>query len=631
MHNLSKRSLSLVSLAVMMAIGGCQSTHDNNNIDNVKPLVSFSDTHEDIKLEIVNRRKWDNPVIADFDQDGFQDLLLTDHGYSVKLYWNNNGVYDKGYDLIVGDMHGIGVSDYNNDGKLDVLISRGGGSGSNARNAKLYHFNGREIIEGNEFKPPLQNLRGRTSKFFDANNNGDLDLLLMGFPSRAKGPKPKSDSENFVYKNDGKGNIVHVTDLPQTYQDGQKVLITDFNQDQIDDLLIYGHNRLIALKGTGDYQYQDVTDTLFEQDIRHVTGIAEIDYDNDGDFDLYLTRARPLEAGDTFFDEKSNTFAFYTKRGKFRFKDLVIGDTFELENYQSPYPSQDIFVGEGTYKYQFEGERHRGQNVKLVSSNALGWPDKLPNKGMYVGYIGNDTWRIAGNTFSPTTGVIKGVKQYDANVQPSAPTDLLLENKHGRFVDVTQKANLAVNEHTSSVTVADFTNSGHQDLLVIKQGDLSTETSQLLWLNNGQGQFTLAKGHGVVSKELGALGAGSDSFDYNQDGFVDIIYANERGQWHLFKNESVAKDNTNYVVLDIGNSPSNDATAMGAVVLLKACGQTLSRKVGATGAPYTQSYNKHLHLGLGSCEKVDSAHVKWTNGENLKQTNINLNQINVVN
>lgn len=42
-----------------------------------------------------------------------------------------------------------------------------------------------------------------------------------------------------------------MTDLPQTYQDGQKVLITDFNQDQIDDLLIYGHNRLIALKGTG--------------------------------------------------------------------------------------------------------------------------------------------------------------------------------------------------------------------------------------------------------------------------------------------------------------------------------------------------------------------------------------------
>lgn len=630
------RKLS-TALAVSLAIGsllGCETTtQDSGSADTVtNQRILFSDQHQDIKLESVNRRKWDNPVIADFDQDGYPDLLLTDHGYSVKLYWNNQGTYSKGHDLIVGDMHGIGVADFNQDGKVDILISRGGGSGSNARNAKLYYFDGRTIIEGNEFTPPLQNLRGRTSKFFDANNNGELDLILMGFPSRAKGPKPKSTTENFIYQNDGKGNLSYATDLPQTYQDGQKILITDFNNDKIDDLLIYGHGRLIALKGNGDLTYTEVTNGVFAQDIKHVTGIAEIDYDNDGDFDLYLTRARPFEAGDTFFDKARNTFAFYTKRGKFRFEDLIIGDTFELENYQSPYPNQDVFIGEGAYKYQFEGERHSGQNIKLVSSNALGWPDKLPKKGLYVGYIGNDTWRIAGNTFSPTTGVVKGVEYYDATEQLPAPKDMLLENRHGKFVNVTAKANLAMNEHTSSVAVADFNNSGYQDVFVVKQGDLSQATEQLLWLNNGDGTFTVQAHHGIKSLELGAAGSGSDVVDYNRDGFNDLVYANERGQWHVYKNQAVnrASGNANFTVVTINNSPKDKATAQGALVKLSACGSSQIRRVGASGAPYTQSYNQQIHFGLGECQQIDSVEVSWTNGETSTFKDINPNQINLL-
>nr|WP_274620688.1 VCBS repeat-containing protein [Colwellia maritima] len=85
-----------------------------------------------------------NPIIADLDNDGYQDLLLSDHGFSIKLYWNNNRIYGKCIDLIVGDTHGIAIGDFNKDGVTDVLVSRGGGSGDNARNAKLFHINIKE-------------------------------------------------------------------------------------------------------------------------------------------------------------------------------------------------------------------------------------------------------------------------------------------------------------------------------------------------------------------------------------------------------------------------------------------------------------------------------------------------------
>ena len=63
---------------VMLALLGCQSTQLEDNRINTQSL--FTEQHQDIQLEQKSRRKWDNAVIADLDQDGYADLLLTDHG-----------------------------------------------------------------------------------------------------------------------------------------------------------------------------------------------------------------------------------------------------------------------------------------------------------------------------------------------------------------------------------------------------------------------------------------------------------------------------------------------------------------------------------------------------------------------
>lgn len=603
----------------MLALLGCQSTPTTTKEATASPL--FTEQHQDIQLEQKSRRKWDNAVITDLDQDGYADLLLTDHGYTIKLFWNNQGVYSQGIDLIVGDMHGIGVDDYDHDGRLDVLISRGGGSGTNARNAKLFHFDKRTIIEGKDFVPPLPKLRGRTSKFFDSNNDGFSDLLLMGFPSMGI----VKQTENFIFKNDGNANFAHQTDLKQTYRDGQKVLITDFNNDHIDDLLIYGNAHVIALQGKGDFQYIDVTQKVLGEKITDVTGIGEIDFDNDGDFDLYFTRAIDFNAGDTFYDASSQTLAFYTKRGPFKLDDLHMGETFDLSNYQSPYPDQAVYLAEGAYQYKFKGERHSGQHIELESSIALGWPDKPNKNGMYIGYIGNDTWRVAGKTFPPTSGVIKGVKHYEATVRPIAPRDLLLENRGGKFVDVTEVTGLGqILEHTTGVAVADIDNSGFNDIVVLKQGNMVTPTEQLVLLNNGKGQFVPAQNHGVITQELGAIGAGVDSYDYNLDGHVDLIAANERGMWHLFKNQHLTSNH--YALLHFTSNITH--TLQGAKITVKACNQQQVSRVGATAAPYSQSLNTTLHFGLGECQQIDEVSIRLSSGMTKSFTSIAVDKVN---
>lgn len=619
----AKKSISgVILLATGFITTSCAQTLD---LTAAAETPFFVEATADIKLEDANRRKWGNAVIADIDNDGYQDLILTDHGFSIKLYWNNKGSYGKGIDLVVGDTHGIAVSDFNQDGVTDILISRGGGSGDNARNAKLFHINNkRQISEGAEFAVPLKFMRGRTSKFYDGDNDGDVDLLLFGFP----GNKNEKEVPSYSYKNDGKGQLVLSSYLPKTMKDGQKILITDFNQDNISDFVLYGDGRITLNQGNGDLTFVDVTDKWLEKNILDVTSISEIDYDNDGDFDLFLTTGTELNIGETFHDSQSNTLAFFTKRGPFKFNDLVLGDILELENYQSTWPMQDIYIGESAYKYEHPGEYHQGQNIRFVNSNALGWPDKLDKKGLYIGYIGNDTWRIAGNTWSPTTGVIHGVKSYPVSEHEKGLKNILLENINGKFVDVTRKVGLDELTHSNAAAVGDYDNNGFQDLFIVERGDPSTQNLQTLWLNKGEGKFEKTLSHNVISSELGGVGLGAETLDYNQDGKLDLVFANERGKWHLFKNSSNSNNTAqnNFITVNVPISPKH-ASPIGALVKVSACQTSQIRRVGSSSAPYSQSRDTMMHFGLGDCQKIESVEVQWPTGEQYKTDSIKLNSV----
>lgn len=198
-----------------------------------KESTSFVSAGNDFPRSEKNLRKWETPVVADLDQDGWVDLLLNDHGFSIQVVWNNKGKYAKPWDLLMGDAHGISVGDFDQDGLLEIAISRGGGSGSNARNSIIYKVaKDRSIERLPDFAEPLALMRGRTVKFFDGDNDGDLDLLNLAFPSKEN----KGISENYVYENDGAGSLLLDSSLPTSNANGQKVLITDFNSDGIDDL-----------------------------------------------------------------------------------------------------------------------------------------------------------------------------------------------------------------------------------------------------------------------------------------------------------------------------------------------------------------------------------------------------------
>ncbi|AUS05486.1 CRTAC1 family protein [Pseudotamlana carrageenivorans] len=575
-----------------------------------------------------NLRKWDAPVVADLDQDGFIDLIINDHGYGVQVLWNNNGKFAKPFDVLIGDLHGVSVGDFDADGNLEMIISRGGGSGSNARNSKMYRVSkNREFIPLPDFNEPLALMRGRTVKFVDADNDGDLDLLNFAFPDSNK----QGESENYVYENNGQAQLVLKNTLPSSHGDGQKVLLTDFNQDGIFDIVMYGHGKVRAFQGIKGLDYKEVTETIFPFSLENVTSISEIDVDNDGRFDLYFTRGLDFEKGETFFDAETKTWGFYTKRGEFDFSNLEAGDVLKLTNFQSQWPNNaTYFIGESAYSYTFESETHSGKNITLVNSDALGFPDHpnfKENTGWYIGYTGNESWRIAGYLWAPATGVVQSVSHYPKYEHSEGLSDVLLKNTGGKFTDVTKKYRLDKKEHTVAASVADVDNNGFKDLVVIPRGDLIHENKAIVYLNTGKSEFNLFENHSIISKELGAIGMAIETLDYNQDGRMDVVVGNERGLWHLFKNQFPKSKNSNFINVSVGHSNSGNCTALGAKVTLSSCGNTRSTVIGSTSAAYSLSFSNLVHFGLGDCTKAVRIKVSYTNGEVIEKKIKTLNGV----
>ncbi|WP_078086084.1 CRTAC1 family protein [Microbulbifer mangrovi] len=574
--------------------------------------VSFSSVTSGFFSQQKNLRKWGAPVVADLDQDGWPDVILNDHGFGLRVLWNNEGEYGAPFDLLMGDSHGVSVADFDRDGALEVIVARGGGSGTNARNSIIYRVDNKRNFERlADFPEPLVNMRGRTVQFADIDHDGAADLLNFAFPSKEK----RGESENYLYRSAQDGTLELAGRLDAKVRgDGQRTLITDFDRDGNQDLLLYGNGPVSLHHGKGNFQFEDVTSRQLPRKYKGVTSAVEIDFDNDGDFDIVLSRANEFESGETFYDEESGNWGFYVRREGFEF-DLKLGDVLDLVNYQSPWPHRKIYIGESSYQYQFPGETHSGKTLKLVNSDSLGWPDGRAEQGLYAGYIGNQKWRIAGDVWSPTSGVVQGLTQNPtpgAELTRAALSVVLLENRNGTFVDISEDAGLDVPLNSTGAVVADLDNDGYQDLFLVQRGNLVTPTESVIYLNGGNGKFQRTRGHKIVSGELAAWGLGGVALDFNKDGKMDLLFGNERGKWHLFENHS--QTTGKQLTLDLAEYSVSGTTALDGIVKISACGQNQIRRVGTSGAGYERSFNRFVHFGLGNCGEPVQLEATWTNG-----------------
>ncbi len=267
------------------------------------------------------------------------------------------------------------------------------------------------------------------------------------------------------------------------------------------------------------------------------SGATFLDYDNDGDLDLYIVNGAPLPGFET---AAPPTNLLYQNDGTGRFIDVTaaagVGDTgYGMGCVAADYDNDgdpDLYVtnfganllyqnnGEGTFT-DMTTHADVGGGDEWSSSCAFVDYDHDGNLDLYVvNYLDYDLAQDR-DWYDP-----HGRRVYaNPQVYPGVSDTLYRNNGDGTFTDVTGQAGVYNNEGKGlGVTCGDYDNDGRIDIYVAND-----TTPNFLYRNVGDGRFVdIAPFAGAAYNEHGVAegGMGVDFGDYNNDGTLDIFVTN---------------------------------------------------------------------------------------------------------
>lgn len=224
-------------------------------------------------------------VWADFNNDGLLDVALSGINAAgtkqagVFINTNNGSFSNSGIGLIAVSDGDMAVNDYNQDGKIDLLLT--GIDANNTKVSKLYKNEGNAVFS--TAPTSFDGVAYGGCIFTDLNNDGKSDVLVNGLNNQ-------NQSITVLYRNNGNGSFtVQTSSLVGTsYGD---VLAFDVNNDSFLEVLISGLNnnnqRVMELSiNKGSFKFENTTTIL---PALRSGSMSSADINNDGYADLFIT------------------------------------------------------------------------------------------------------------------------------------------------------------------------------------------------------------------------------------------------------------------------------------------------------------------------------------------------------
>ncbi len=227
--------------------------------------------------------------VADFDKDGFVDLLTWDNTGAVLIY-ENNGDFTFTASIIVpfiSDLYAISCIDYNNDTYPDFYTSTYG-----ANPNYLFKNNGDGTFTDVTTEAGVAYAdAGHGLTVGDMNNDGYQDIYVGGY---------NQNISSKLFKNNGNGTFSDITLASGTsgYTDTRTSSFVDYNNDSFLDIFSSHHqfwvDQNILYHNVQNETFFDVSvplrlsyETADEAWLGDYFGTAWGDFNNDGDMDLF--------------------------------------------------------------------------------------------------------------------------------------------------------------------------------------------------------------------------------------------------------------------------------------------------------------------------------------------------------
>jgi enediyne biosynthesis protein E4 len=337
-------------------------------------------------------------AIADYDNDGHQDILVTAYGRCTLYRNNGNGTFTdvtaKAGVAAPGWTTSAVWFDYDNDGKLDLFLcsfvqysaTNDVFCGDNKLGKRFYciprvfkptpsllfHNNGdgtfKEVSGGTDIQRALGKALGVVAT--DINGDGQLDLFVAN-----------DTVQNFLFVNRGKGKWEELGLMAEvafsangTPRSGMGVDAADFDGDGKQDLFVANVDQeMFSLyRNNGGESFSDVAaPNGVAQATRLLSGwgLKFFDYDNDGHVDLFLANGHPDDMIEKYSQQvryKEPLVLFHNDGKKLTNVTAAAGPAF-----QKMYPARGLAVGD----YNNDGRLdvligNNGEAPVLLKNNA---------------------------------------------------------------------------------------------------------------------------------------------------------------------------------------------------------------------------------------------------------------------
>ena len=526
-------------------------------------------------------------------------------------------------------------------------VGRGGGvTGDEDSTSRLVWFEDRAEDAGivarwtsghREGRVLFPEIMGGGTALFDADNDGDLDAYVL--EGGALDGTATPGVVNRLFLNAGDGTFEDATSRSGAAADGgyaMGVAAGDFDTDGLNDLYITNIGVNTLLRNAGGGRFEDVTGSAGVGHDGWGTSATFVDYDADGDLDLFFSNY--------IFWSADDEIACYSDSGA--------PDYCSPNSYSAPAP--DVLYrnnGDGTFtdvssEAGLTGAFGNGLGVVTLDYNG----DHLIDVFVANDQTRNQLWKNNGDgTFTDVafdTGTAldqhgkakAGMGTHAVDVDGDADEDLLVvnlraqsdsfyRNVQGYFLDDTGMIGLGVVSRPYTrfgVGFVDFDNDGTLDLYqangaVVRptgsfdESNIYSEENMLIVGGRGDGgavTFAGAEGIGGTAKPIVRTSRGAAFGDIDNDGRVDILIGNMDANVTLLRN--VADDAGSFVMFRVENEHGRDD--LGALVRLDVEGNgTLTRRV-RSGYSYQSTNDPRVHIGLGDAGSVGRVRVRWVDG-----------------
>lgn len=608
-YNWLKIIISILLLLGMFHSCKPTTTPTNNNIDKLFVTILSDDSGVNFQNKLVettssNYYKYMYSYIgggvaaADFNKDGLQDLFFISNTFDNKLYLNlgelkfEDITQKAGIEKRAGFDAGVTVADVNNDGWLDIYITRGGWKTEDNAFANMLYINNGLQADGKTISFTEKaaehglaaNNRSIQATFFDYDKDGDLDVYVSNTPdfedrgaaivnliaARTDPNTIALKGSDKLYNNDGTGHFTEVSQQAGIFPDigfGLNPQVGDLNQDGWLDIYVCNDFRIpdFAYINNGDGTFREGRNELCKHMSFNSMGGDIADINNDGLPDLYTLDMNPEDY------IRSKTTMGMTQQS--RFEEMIEKDY----HYQYMHNMLQVNNGNGTFR--------EIANLSGVANTDWSWATLLADFDL-DGY----------KDIFVTNGVFRDVIDRDAN-------NKILEDlrRNPRNPSDEDFLNFAKMLPQQKLTNYFFRN----------KGDLSFEDVSYIWTDS------------IPNFSNGAVYT-----DLDNDGDLDVVVNNINDPATILKNNSIEKGRGNYLKVQLKGTEKNKM-GVGAIVNLHLGNNQIQTRQLINSRGFLSAVSNILHFGLMEDQPI-KVEVVWADDKRQILEKVSPNQLLVL-